>query len=79
MLPSLGCFTLKKTRARKALNPGMGEAVWVKADKSVRFKASPILKKSVCRFAIGVAAVMQTRSSSRVFCDVLPRNVSVLR
>ena len=46
-LPSFGTFTVKKTKARKALNPRTGEAVKVKAGKTVRFKASPVLKTSV--------------------------------
>jgi DNA-binding protein HU-beta len=46
-LPSFGTFTVKKTKARKALNPRTGEPVKVKAGKTVRFKASPTLKKVV--------------------------------
>ena len=46
-LPSFGTFTVRKTRARKGLNPRTGEAIKVKAGKTVRFKASPTLKKSV--------------------------------
>jgi DNA-binding protein HU-beta len=46
-LPSFGTFTVKKTKARKALNPRTGEPVKVKAGKTVRFKASPVLKKAV--------------------------------
>jgi DNA-binding protein HU-beta len=46
-LPSFGTFTVKKTKARKALNPRTGEAVKVKAGKTVRFKASPNLKRAV--------------------------------
>ena len=46
-LPSFGTFTVRKTRARKGLNPRTGEAIKVKAGKTVRFKASPVLKKSV--------------------------------
>ena len=46
-LPSFGTFTVRKTKARKALNPRTGEAVKVKAGKTVRFKASPTLKKAV--------------------------------
>ena len=46
-LPSFGTFTVKKTKARKALNPRTGEVVKVKAGKTVRFKASPNLKKAV--------------------------------
>jgi DNA-binding protein HU-beta len=46
-LPSFGTFTVRKTKARKGLNPRTGEAIRVKAGKTVRFKASPTLKKSV--------------------------------
>jgi DNA-binding protein HU-beta len=46
-LPSFGTFTVKKTKARKGLNPRTGEPVKVKAGKTVRFKASPTLKQSV--------------------------------
>lgn len=46
-LPSFGTFTVKKTKARKALNPRTGEPIKVKAGKTVRFKASPTLKKTV--------------------------------
>jgi DNA-binding protein HU-beta len=46
-LPSFGTFTVKKTKARQALNPRTGEKIKVKAGKTVRFKASPTLKKVV--------------------------------
>jgi DNA-binding protein HU-beta len=46
-LPSFGTFRVAKTKAREALNPRTGEPVRVKAGKTVRFKASPALKKSV--------------------------------
>jgi len=46
-LPSFGTFRVVKTKARKALNPRTGEPVRVKAGKTVRFKASPNLKKAV--------------------------------
>ncbi len=46
-LPSFGTFTVRKTKARKGLNPRTGEQIKVKAGKTVRFKASPVLKKSV--------------------------------
>jgi DNA-binding protein HU-beta len=46
-LPSFGTFAVRKTKARKGLNPRTGEAIRVKAGKTVRFKASPTLKKSV--------------------------------
>lgn len=46
-LPSFGTFTVRKTKARKGLNPRTGEPIKVKAGKTVRFKASPTLKKVV--------------------------------
>lgn len=46
-LPSFGTFRVVKTKARKGMNPRTGESVKVKAGKTVRFKASPVLKKSV--------------------------------
>ncbi len=46
-LPSFGTFTVKKTKARKGLNPRTGEPVKIKAGKTVRFKASPTLKAEV--------------------------------
>ncbi|AQS88542.1 histone-like DNA-binding protein HU [Neoasaia chiangmaiensis NBRC 101099] len=46
-LPSFGTFSVHKLKARKALNPRTGESVRVKAGKTVRFKASPNLRKSV--------------------------------
>ncbi len=46
-LPSFGTFTVRKTKARKGLNPQTGESIRVKAGKTVRFKASPTLKKLV--------------------------------
>jgi len=46
-LPSFGTFTVRRTKARKGLNPRTGESIKVKAGKTVRFKASPTLKKAV--------------------------------
>lgn len=46
-LPSFGTFTVRKTKARKGVNPRTGEPVKVKAGRTVRFKASPTLKKLV--------------------------------
>ena len=46
-LPSFGTFTVRKTKARKGLNPRTGEEIKVKAGKTVRFKASPTLKSAV--------------------------------
>lgn len=46
-LPGFGTFRVEKTKARKALNPRTGAPIRVKAGKTVRFKASPILKRTV--------------------------------
>lgn len=46
-LPGFGTFTVHKRKARKGVNPRTGEAIKVKASKTVRFKASPVLKKEV--------------------------------
>ena len=46
-LPSFGTFTVKKTKARKGVNPRTGEPIKVKAGKTVRFKASPTLKATM--------------------------------
>jgi DNA-binding protein HU-beta len=46
-VPSFGTFIVRKTKARKGLNPRTGESIRVKAGKTVRFKASPTLKKVV--------------------------------
>ncbi|HQT90157.1 MAG TPA: HU family DNA-binding protein [Acidiphilium sp.] len=46
-LPTFGTFTVRKTKARKGVNPRTGEPIKVKAGKTVRFKASPSLKKMV--------------------------------
>jgi DNA-binding protein HU-beta len=46
-LPGFGTFTVKKTKARKGVNPRTAEPIKVKAGKTVRFKASPKLRKLV--------------------------------
>jgi DNA-binding protein HU-beta len=46
-LPGFGTFTVRKTKARKGLNPRTGTPIKVRAGKTVRFKVSPVLKKSV--------------------------------
>ncbi|MDE8346474.1 MAG: HU family DNA-binding protein [Acidocella sp.] len=46
-LPTFGTFTVRKTKARKGVNPRTGAPVKVKAGKTVRFKASPTIRKLV--------------------------------
>ncbi len=46
-LPGFGTFSVAKTKARKGLNPRNLAPIKVKAGKTVRFKASPVLKKAV--------------------------------
>jgi DNA-binding protein HU-beta len=46
-LPRFGTFTVRKAKPRKGLNPRSGAAIKIKAEKTVRFKPSPVLKASV--------------------------------
>ncbi|NHO55219.1 hypothetical protein GOB87_14935 [Acetobacter estunensis] len=46
-LPGFGTFRVKDTPARTALNPRTLETVQVEAGRTVRFKASPVLKARV--------------------------------
>ena len=45
--PGLGTFTVRTRKARTGRNPRTGEAIKIKAGKSVRFKAAPSLKKGL--------------------------------
>lgn len=47
--PDLGTFTVTERAARKGRNPATGEAIKIKASKSVRFKAAPSLKLLVAK------------------------------
>ncbi len=46
-LVGFGTFTVAKRVAHAGRNPGTGEAIRVKASKSVRFKAGQTLKRSI--------------------------------
>lgn len=46
-ISGFGVFTVRKMKARKGVNPATGEAIKIKAGKTVRFKASPHLKSAV--------------------------------
>ncbi len=46
-LTGFGAFTVAKRPARKGRNPFTGEAIRIKASKTVRFKAGQTLKKSI--------------------------------
>lgn len=46
-LAGFGTFTVSKRAARKGINPRTGEAIRIKASKSVRFKVGRTLKNSV--------------------------------
>ena len=46
-LAGFGTFIVSKRAAHKGTNPGTGEAIRIKASKSVRFKAGRTLKNSV--------------------------------
>ena len=45
--PGFGTFTMKKRAARKGRNPRTGTEIRIKASKTVGFKPSPGLKKSL--------------------------------
>jgi DNA-binding protein HU-beta len=47
LLPGFGAFTVAKTKAHTGMNPRTQEKIKVKAGKTVRFKASPVLKRTV--------------------------------
>ncbi|MGH6988303.1 MAG: HU family DNA-binding protein [Stellaceae bacterium] len=46
-LPGFGSFSVNKRAARTGRNPRTGEAIKIKASKSVRFKAGAKLKSSI--------------------------------
>jgi DNA-binding protein HU-beta len=46
-LPGFGSFAVSKRGARTGRNPRTGEAIKIKASKSVRFKAGAKLKSTV--------------------------------
>ena len=45
--PGFGTFTVRKRKARKGRNPQTGESIKIAASKTVGFKPSPVLKKSL--------------------------------
>jgi len=46
-VPGFGVFRAKKLAARKGRNPQTGDVIKIKASKTVRFKPSSSLKKSL--------------------------------
>jgi DNA-binding protein HU-beta len=46
-IPGFGSFSVSERSARKGRNPATGEAITIKASKSVRFKAGKELKEAV--------------------------------
>ena len=67
-LPGFGTFTVAKTMAHIGMNPRTGEKIKVKAGKTVRFKASPVLKRTVTasrqRRSVGDPATRSRRQSN---------------
>jgi hypothetical protein len=47
VLTGVGTFTVAKKKARVGLDPRTGEKIKVKAGKTVRFKVSPVLRRTV--------------------------------
>jgi DNA-binding protein HU-beta len=45
--PGFGTFTLKKTSARKGINPATKQPMQIKAGKTIRFKPSKTLKETL--------------------------------
>jgi DNA-binding protein HU-beta len=50
--PGLGTFTVGQRAARTGRNPQTGEALKIKASKTVRFKAAPALKDMVAKVKV---------------------------
>ena len=48
----LGTFTVTERAARKGRNPATGEALKIKASKSVRFKPAPALKTLIAKVKV---------------------------
>ena len=48
----LGTFTVTERAARKGRNPATGEAIKIKASKSVRFKPAPALKTQIAKVKV---------------------------
>lgn len=46
-VPGFGSFSISERAARKGRNPATGEAIKIKASKSVRFKVGKELKEAV--------------------------------
>ena len=46
-IPGFGSFSVAERASRKGRNPATGEAITIKASKTVRFKAGKDLKESV--------------------------------
>lgn len=48
----LGTFTVTERAARQGRNPATGEAIKIKASKSVKFKAAPALKEMIAKVKV---------------------------
>ena len=46
-IPGLGTFNVRKRKARAGRNPQTGQAIKIKASKTVGFKPAPVLKKGL--------------------------------
>jgi DNA-binding protein HU-beta len=44
---NFGTFVLRQSKARKGRNPKTGEVIQIRAQKTVRFRPAPTLKKSL--------------------------------
>ncbi len=46
-VPGFGTFTVRSRKARQGVNPRTGDAIAIKASRTVGFKAAPVLKKGL--------------------------------
>jgi len=46
-VPGFGTFTVRSRKARKGRNPQTGDAISIKASRTVGFKPAPVLKKGL--------------------------------
>lgn len=51
-IAGLGTFTVTERKARNGRNPFTGEALKIKASKSVKFKPAPALKTTIAKVKI---------------------------
>ncbi|HEY7713409.1 MAG TPA: HU family DNA-binding protein [Candidatus Binatia bacterium] len=46
-VPGFGTFTVRSRKARKGRNPQTGDLMFIRASRTVAFRAAPVLKKGL--------------------------------